>query len=177
MSLSACGGTKKTNNTEFDEYKRIVTSVINKYTQNDKGKNIKTSNSSDSFSAKPMSVSTSVKDEMLNIMEACQDKESTELYNFYNDVFEQSFYIPLICGDAITEYHSSKVFYDVSIYMPFWGQYVLTRVDGTHKITYVYTEADNNQRKENFIYIDLDYTDADNFRKTHFFTATARVNL
>ena len=51
------------------------------------------------------------KSEIWNIIEGVQDAEVRDLYYTFQDAFEQSYFIPLIVGRAISEYYGEANFY------------------------------------------------------------------
>lgn len=162
FGLSACGnlGSPPVENAEFEEYEKIVSTVIEK-SMDELGGNAQRGKSAKAAAraARPLSFGADEKEELLAYLKAVQDKEPADNSGFFDDVFEQSFYIPLIGGHAIREYHRAEQFYGVNIALPFYGQYLCTKSQGTRKTTYVYCDqtADEDRSYMEFVVCDIDF--------------------
>lgn len=162
FGLSACGnlGSPPVENAEFEEYEKIVSTVIEK-SMDELGGNAQRGKSAKAAAraARPLSFGADEKEELFAYLKAVQDKEPADNSGFFDDVFEQSFYIPLIGGHAIREYHRAEQFYGVNIALPFYGQYLCTKSQGTRKTTYVYCDqtADEDRSYMEFVVCDIDY--------------------
>lgn len=160
FGLAACGD-KPARNSEFEEYEKIVTTVI----ENTVGKlGERTQAETQTAAAKALvsrAFSAEDKDELFVYLNGFTDKEAADNSSFYRDVFEQTFYLPLIGGDIIREYHGASNFYGVTICAPFWGQYFKTVSEGTRKITYALT--DSPQTNNAYIYMEIDFKSESDF--------------
>ena len=161
FGLAACGD-NPVQNSEFEEYEKIVITVIEN-TVGKLGERTQTGKHTVA-SAKALvsrSFSAEEKDDLFAYLNGFKDKEPTDNSSFYRDVFEQTFYLPLIGGDIIREYHSASNFYGVTICAPFWGQYFKTVSEGTRKITYALT--DGPQTNNAYICMEIDFKSESDF--------------
>ena len=147
-------------NAEFEEYSMKVVSIMDKIGIIDKS-NFETSNTPTSARLLANTYSDN-RSEIWDIVEGAQDAEEKDLYYTFLDAFEQSFYIPLIVGRAISEYYGEANFYGVKVNSP-WNQYVETVKQGNARVTSVYTPAGEVFEKETFIVMSIDYTSIDNY--------------
>lgn len=97
-----------------------------------------------------------------DILENVQDVEVRDLYYTFQDAFEQTYFIPLIVGRAISQYYGEANFYDVKVNTP-WNQYVETIKNGNTTTTSVYTPAGEVFEKETFIVMNMNYISLENY--------------
>lgn len=162
FGLTACGS-GKTVNSEFEEYETIVTTVVEKSIE---ALDTQSREKRDSVrAAQSLSFGKTQKDEIFSYLAGVTDKTEQSNVSFFNDVFEQSFYLPLICGYAIREHYSAEKFYDVKIALPFYDQYVKTVSDGTNKITYCYSDQNTGEDRSymEFVVVAIDYRNENDY--------------
>lgn len=152
LSLSAC--TKNNgpvNNSELEEFREIVTSIRDGFEEE-----------SESVSAQTLNL-TVQSEEIFDVLSEAPDKEITESMSFYKDVFDQTFMLPLVLGEAIEKFHNSEKFYGVGIALPQWDQYIKTESEGTVKSSYVFSAAGSLSDEEMYIYMSIDYKSEDDY--------------
>lgn len=149
-------------NAEFEEYSMKVISIMDKIGIVDKSIFETNDNNTPTSASLLSNTYHDNSSEIWNIIEGVQDAEEKDLYYTFLDAFEQSFYIPLIVGRAISEYYGEANFYGVKVNSP-WNQYVETVKQGNARVTSVYTPAGEVFEKETFIVMSIDYTSIDNY--------------
>ena len=97
-----------------------------------------------------------------DILENAQDAEVRDLYYTFQDAFEQTYFVPLIVGRAISGYYGEANFYGVKVNTPF-NQYVETVKNGNTTTTSVYTPAGEVFDKETFIVMNMNYVSLENY--------------
>lgn len=172
LALAACGGGKgPVKNAEFEEFSSQVSAVMY-----DIGlastppetvapatkKNPSTQSVVATMSATSEDTYENNESRIWSLIDELSGVEECDVLSAYQDVFEQSFYIPLIMGDALRTYYKAENFYGVSAKSP-WEQYVRTDKDGTKKTTFVYTPAGEIWDKETFIVMELDFRSQDDY--------------
>lgn len=157
MGISACSGVTQSDNAEFKEYEAIVQTVLEKTSAGLGGARRN--------AAQAKAFGREQREQLFAYLEAREDKEEAANLSFYNDVFEQSLYLPLIGGYCITQFHGADKFYDVNIALPFYGQYIKTISDGTKKISYGYSdqEGDDDRSYMEYIVMEIDYKSESDF--------------
>ena len=166
LSLGACGKKDKepkaVDNAEFDEYSSMLLSIMYDIGLVDMDEPVAKVNRNGA--ATLANNFEDNKDEIWDIIENEESKQSVDIYYSYLDVFEQTFYIPLIMGDALKNYYGVSTFYGVKSNTPF-GQYVMTTSNNNvNKTTYVYSPVSTVFETEMFLVMDLNYTNVDNYR-------------
>lgn len=91
------------------------------------------------------------------------DKTETDSLSLFKDVFEQTFYVPIIMGDALATNYGVKNFYGYCANSP-WNQYLKTDKNGNEKTTYCYTPQGEIFDKETFITMSLTYNSATDYK-------------
>lgn len=172
LCLVACGDKGKgVKNEEFEEYSSQVLSVmydvglITQLPETETGASEKGGQKGKvaALSAKSGGATfAEQKDGIWQTLQGFADKTESDTLNFYTDIFEQTFYIPLIMGDALAAYYNVSSFYGVCSNTP-WNQYVTTEKAGDVKTTYVYTPAGEVFEKETMISMRLDYQSQDEY--------------
>lgn len=165
----ACGGDGAVKNTEYEEYATQVRTVmydLGLTTENPQSNNSVTAQWEDEYAtllnASDLATFDHNKTNLLNLAQGYADKVERDTLSAYTNVFEQSFYIPLIMGKALADHYKVSTFYGVCANSP-WNQYVQTIKDGNVKTTKVYTPAGEVFEKETFIEMALDYTSAEDY--------------
>lgn len=173
LTLAACGGGKNpVKNAEFEEFSSQVSAVMYdiglKSTPPEtaaptaKQSGLKQGGDAAIMSATDEDTYENNSSQIWSLIGSLSSVEEYDVLNAYQDVFEQSFYIPLIMGDALRTYYEVEKFYGVSAKSP-WEQYVRTDKDGTKKTTFVYTPAGEIWDKETFIVMQLDFRSKDDY--------------
>lgn len=167
-------GDKIKDNPEFAEYARIVTAVAETFNTTESEKTLKSK--ADAVIAakngKPLQANGTDRPrveikksaspaDMLAILKDAPDKADENIASLFQDAFNQSLYIPLICGDIVTVFHNAKTFYGVSIGISAWQQTLMTESEGTKKITYVYSPADGGS--DTFLTLAVDFRSETDF--------------
>jgi len=149
-------------NAEFDEYSAKVIAIMDRIGILD-ATTLGVSNENEGTTASLLSNTYAEnKSEIWNIVEGVQDTEVRDLYYTFQDAFEQSYFIPLIVGRAISEYYGEANFYGVKVNTP-WNQYVETVKNGNVTTTSVYTPAGEVFDKETFIVMNMNYVSLENY--------------
>ncbi len=150
------GGGDVNVNSEFEEYETIAATVIKNSREALAAKSAQSVENKGSFT---MSFGQNEKDALFDYLSEHPEKVATDNTSFFTDVFQQSFFIPLICGYAIREHHGAQEFYDVKIALPFYEQYIETKSEGTVKTTYCYSDDINHGGSGycEFLVVALDY--------------------
>lgn len=152
LSLIACNnGSGTVSNSELEEFRKIVTSIRNELEED-----------SETVSAQALNL-TMQSEEIFDVLSDAPDKEITESMSFYKDVFDQTFMLPLVLGEAIEKFHNSDKFYGVGIALPQWNQYIMTESEGTVKSSYVFTAEGDVYDEEMYIYMSIDYKSEDDY--------------
>lgn len=167
LALTACGGQKPVKNVEFEEFSAQVSAVMYDIGLTSAPPETTTptkrkSTLKQSGAMRAADTYESNEGQLWSTVEGLPGVEEYNVLNAYQDVFEQSFYIPLIMGDALRTYYGAEKFYGVSAKSP-WEQYVRTDKDGTKKTTFVYTPAGEIWDKETFIVMELDFRSQDDY--------------
>jgi hypothetical protein len=157
LSLGACGKKeekpKAADNAEFDEYSAMLLSILEDIGLIETEEPVAYVNRSSA--ATLANNFEDNKDDIWNIVENEGSKQPVDVYYSYLDVFEQTFYIPLIMGDALKNYYGVSTFYGVKSNTPF-GQYVMTTSNNNiNKTTYVYSPVGTVFETEMFLVMDL----------------------
>ena len=165
----ACGGGGAVENAEYNEYATQVRTVmynlgLSTYNpEMETAETLQLVNQGEYFNSPSASATfDNNKTALFNLAQGYADKVERDTLSAYTNVFEQSFYIPLIMGKALADHYKVSTFYGVCANSP-WNQYVQTVKDGSVKTTKVYTPAGEVFEQETFIEMALDYTDKDNY--------------
>jgi len=149
-------------NAEFEEYSEKVVSIMDKIGILD-ASTIGIENENEAVSARLLSNTYQDNSgEIWDILEGVSDKEVKDLYFTFQDAFEQTYFIPLIVGRAISKYYGEANFYGVKVNTP-WNQYVETIKNGNITTTSVYTPAGEVFDKETFIVMNMNYVSLENY--------------
>ncbi len=149
-------------NAEYEEYSKKVISIMDKIGILDAATLGKDSETEGASARLLSNTYSSNSDEIWDILEDVDDPEVKDLYYTYQDAFEQTYFIPLIVGRAISEYYGEASFYGVKVNTP-WNQYVETTKNGNTTTTRVYTPAGEVFDKETFIVMNMNYVSLDNY--------------
>lgn len=182
VTASACGGGGSVENKEYDEYAMQVRTVMY-----DLGLTAEKPQTEDSQTAlvqaqtllagaTPSATYDENKTQIWELAQSYAGKTERDTLSAYTNIFEQSFYIPLIMGKALADHYKVDTFYGVCANSP-WNQYVQTLKDGNVKTTSVYTPAGEVFEKETFIQMALDYVNETEYeiRVTQFAVDYSRV--
>ena len=149
-------------NAEFEEYSAKVVTIMDKIGVLDAA-TIGIEDENEGSSVRLLSNTYSNNNAAIwDILENTQDAEVRDLYYTFQDAFEQSYFIPLIVGRAISEYYGEANFYGVKVNTP-WNQYVETVKNGNVTTTSVYTPAGEVFDKETFIVMNMNYVSLENY--------------
>lgn len=162
IGLAACGD-KPAENPEFEEYEKIVTTVIeNTFEDVELGAKTTslTAKVNTAMRARPMAFTADDKTDLFAYLDSVDEKEVSDNTSFYKTVFEQTFYLPLVGGNAIRTYHGATDFYNVGIGIESWQQYFTTLSEGTQKITYLLSQSEGDHA---YYYMEIDYKSEQNF--------------
>ena len=150
--VAACD---ETENAEFEEYRKIVTAMAQKVNEDwGTSQNIK---SGKLYRQHPA-------EEIDAIVEQCTEKTPSDNSLFFKDTFDQSIYIPVVVGEIVAQDFGGTSFYNVGITIADLNEHVMTVSDGTKKTSYAYRHDPDNPQDDNFVVIEIDFTDAENFQ-------------
>lgn len=151
-------------NPEFNEYSAKVISIMDKIGVLDKASfGIEDENNNSSVaSLLSNNLYDNNKSAIWDVLESVQNVEERDLYYTFQDAFEQTYFIPLIVGRAISEYYGEAKFYGVKVNTP-WNQYVETVKNGNVTTTSVYTPEGTVFDKETFIVMNMNYVSLENY--------------
>lgn len=150
--VAACD---ETENAEFEEYRKIVTAMAQKVNEDwGTSQNVK---SGKLYRQHPA-------EEIDAIVEQCTEKTPSDNSLFFKDTFDQSIYIPVVVGEIVAQDFGGTSFYNVGITIADLNEHVMTVSDGTKKTSYAYRHDPDNPQDDNFVVIEIDFTDAENFQ-------------
>ena len=151
LTLGICGCGGQTENAQLDEFRQIVTTI--------RGGIVETE---ERASIQPQSMTSQAEDVFALLSEA-PDKEVEESMSFYQDVFDQTFLMPLVIGEAIARFYGAEQFYGVKVKLSEWEQYFVTESEGTVKSSFVFSSAKSSYGKEMYISMTIDYKSEDDY--------------
>ncbi|MCM1546662.1 MAG: hypothetical protein NC033_06490 [Clostridiales bacterium] len=173
-ALAACsggngggGGTvdKSSRNADFVAYRKKVVSVLK-----DNGIFVNDLDGASSRQASvPTAVTASYTENKSQIAQIIEDANATEDYQSAKDqrdsIFEQSFYISLVIGDALSNVYGVQFFYDIPVYFDAWGQYFEVVKSGDKDLVRCYAPAQDGN-SESVLTMELDYKSAGDYSFT-----------
>lgn len=167
FTLVACSkGGDPHKNSEFDEFKTIITSVLDRYTFEESIASAHINAKLMSAMATPMSLTQNDRTDLLNMINNDSNKTQVNANYYYQDAFEQSFYMPLICGEVYAYTLEEDNFYGQKMLMETNNQYLMVESSGTHKYIYCYTPAGTIYDENHFDVLDLNYVSPNDFEFT-----------
>ncbi len=156
FGLAACGDIPA-KNPEFEEYEKIVATVIeNTFEDVELGAKaaFASADTTTGMCARPVAFTADDKTSLFAYLDGVKEKEVSDNTSFYKTVFEQTFYLPLVGGNAIRTYHGATEFYNIGIGIESWQQYFTTLSEGTRKITYLLSQSEEDSA---YYYMEIDY--------------------
>ncbi len=173
FALAACNNNdnddKSFNNIEFSEYREKVISVLkdNDIFVNDIGENGKTKRSavSSDASAAPAAYPENADSIHDIIMSGNPISDYESVKSDRDSIFEQSLYISLIIGDALSNYHNVTSFYNIPVYFEIWNQYFEIVKKGNSDLVRVYTPA-NESNEDTVLTMELRYNSVSDYSFT-----------
>lgn len=155
FSILGCSCFNKPND-EFEEFKSIITTIINQY----EGDNSVNNGVSYIEASKPsihlLASSTNKLDQIKNMVNGDSNKSIIDASYYYQDAFEQAFYIPLIAGDVYAYTLKKDGFYGKKMYFETNNQYIVVESNGNYKYVYCYTPA-TDSNSESYTVLVLNY--------------------
>ena len=155
FSILGCSCFNKPND-EFEEFKTIITTILNQY-EGENGVNNGVSYIEESKPSVHLLVSSTNKlDQIKNMVNGDSNKSVIDASYYYQDAFEQAFYIPLIAGDVYAYTLKKDGFYGKKMYFETNNQYIVVESNGNYKYVYCYTPA-TDRDSESYTVLVLNY--------------------
>ncbi len=169
--ISACAkpggsGDKSAQNADFVTYRKKVVSVLK-----DNGIFVNDFDVGEEKTAqgKTNAVTASYPEHSSVIQQIIMSGNPQEDYegakNDRDSIFEQTFYLSLVIGDAISNYYNEKNLYGITVYFEEWNQYFEILKNGDNDIVQCYSPSVGGQ-SESVITLELEYKNATDYSFT-----------